>query len=167
MSWKTKYIIGVIVVACGLTARAPAQVDVNSTFPSLVGAGLEGALPTDLEGKVLLVDFWASWCGPCKTSFPALDKLHAEFEPRGLRMVGVSVDERRPAFDAFLARMKPTFSVVRDGAQKLVGQIKVPTMPTSYLIDRAGRVRFVHRGFHEDTDAALRKEISQLLAENP
>jgi thiol-disulfide isomerase/thioredoxin len=166
MSCKTKLLIiaGAILLGCQI---GRAQIDVGAKFPELSAVHFEGALPSDLHGSVVLVDFWASWCAPCKASFPALNKISEEFSARGLRVVGVSVDERRPPFEAFVGRLKPSFAVVRDARQELVGQVKVPTMPTSYLVDRTGKVRFVHRGFHDHTDEELRREIAGLLEEKP
>jgi thiol-disulfide isomerase/thioredoxin len=135
-------------------------------FPSLAAAGLDGGAPPATARKVVLVDFWASWCAPCKASFPAYAQLQAEYAPRGLVIVAVSVDEDPAAYAAFLARFRPTFAVRRDSGQRLVRLIDVPAMPTCYLLGRDGRVRFVHHGFHgEDTERELRREIDRLLAD--
>ena len=145
---------------------ARAEVKAGDMFPDLTAAGLEGAVPA-MEHQVMLVDFWASWCGPCKASFPAYARLHADFSPHGLVIVAVSVDQDEAAFAAFVKRMTPPFPVARDKDQQLVRQVMVPAMPTSFLVGRDGRVRFVHRGYHgAETDAALRAEITQLLDEN-
>lgn len=146
--------------------KARAEVGVGDRFPSLHEAGLsEGVLP-DVDGRVLLVDFWASWCAPCKASFPALARLNDEFGLRGLAIVAVSVDEKPAAFAAFVKKFSPPFTTVRDGAHRLAGAVKVPVMPTTYLVDRTGRVRFVHRGFHGgSSERELRSEIEALLAE--
>src|SRR6478736_4922012 len=146
---------------------ARAEVKAGDMFPDLTAAGLEGAVPA-IEHQVVLVDFWASWCGPCKASFPAYARLHADFSPRGLVIVAISVDQDEAAFDAFVRRMTPPFPVMRDKDQQLVRQVAVPAMPTSFLVGRDGRVRVVHRGFHgAETDAALRGEITRLLDEKP
>jgi thiol-disulfide isomerase/thioredoxin len=142
-----------------------ADVGVGQPFPALTTAGLVGTLPAT-NGQVVLVDFWASWCAPCKASFPAFAKLHADYASRGLVIVAVSVDEKASAYDGFIKKMKPPFAVVHDASQKLVGEVKVPSMPTSYLIGRDGRVRFLHSGYHGDsTERELRQEIDTLLAE--
>jgi thiol-disulfide isomerase/thioredoxin len=115
---------------------------------------------------VVLVDFWASWCAPCKASFPVYGRLDSEFSQRGLVIVAVSVDEDASAFEAFVRRFEPAFLVELDRGQKLVREVQVPSMPTSYLIDRKGRVRFMHPGFHgRPTELALRAEIETLLSE--
>lgn len=119
-------------------------------------------------GRIVLVDFWASWCAPCRESFPAYAQLHADYGARGLAIVAISVDESAAAYAAFLKRLAPPFATWRDRDHQLVRQIGVPAMPTCYLLGPDGRVRFVHHGFHgTETDRALRREIETLLAENP
>lgn len=153
----------------GFALAAPAAIKPGDAFPKLSTAGLAtlsgGEVPAT-EGKVVLVDFWASWCAPCKASFPAMAKLHRDFAARGLEIVAVSIDEKPASAAAFWKRMTPPFAGLHDREQKLVQQVEVPTMPTSYLLDRQGRVRFVHEGFHgESSDRAMRQEIETLLAE--
>jgi len=144
---------------------ANAQVKVGDAFPTLATAGLAGSLP-ETQGKVVLVDFWASWCAPCKASFPVYGKMDSEYRSRGLVILAVSIDEKASAYEGFVKHLAPGFAVVRDADQKLVKEVMVPTMPTSYLVDRAGKVRFMHTGFHgAETEDALRKEIETLLAE--
>lgn len=140
-------------------------------FPALTGDDLPRlageALP-EPAGRIVLVDFWASWCGPCKASFPVLDQLHRDYGAKGLVVVGVGVDEKPAAAADFVRRLAPGFTVVHDRAQRLVKAVAVPTMPTSYLLGRDGRVRFVHRGFHGERSAReLRAQIETLLAEKP
>ena len=116
----------------------------------------------------MLVDFWASWCAPCKASFPAYSRLQSAYADRGLVVVAVSVDEDASAFAAFVARLKPSFATVHDPGHKLVGVVRVPTMPTSYLVDRSGKVRFMHPGFHgEQTERELRLKLSRSWTRSP
>jgi thiol-disulfide isomerase/thioredoxin len=157
-----------LVIALTLLGALPAraQVKAGDAFPALATAGLtNGTLPATM-GQVVLVDFWASWCAPCKASFPSFAKLQADYAPRGLVIVAVSVDEKVPDYEAFIRKLAPPFATLLDQGHVLVAQVKVPTMPTSYLLGRDGRVRFVHVGFHgSDTDHELRKEIETLLSE--
>jgi thiol-disulfide isomerase/thioredoxin len=149
-----------------LAAGAAAQTAPGNAFPPLGAAGLEGAPLPDTAGKVVVVDFWASWCVPCRSSFPAYSRLQTEFAARGLVVIGISVDDSSAAAAAFVAKLKPSFATARDGQHKLVSVVQVPTMPTSYTIDRGGTVRFVHAGFHgADTERDLRREITALLEE--
>jgi len=159
------FLAGIAALAAAVVARA--DVKVGDAFPVLAPSELVnlggGEIPA-LNGKVSLVDFWASWCAPCKASFPAMAKLYNEYSPRGLQIVAVSIDEKPAAATTFWKKMSPPFVALHDRDQKLVEHVVVPTMPTSYLIDHSGRVRFVHAGFHGDL-SELRKEIETLLAE--
>jgi thiol-disulfide isomerase/thioredoxin len=152
-------------LAAGLALTVRAGVKAGDAFPPLAESGLSGPLPAT-AGQVVLVDFWASWCSPCKASFPAFAKLHGDYATRGLVILAVSVDERAPDYAGFVKKLHPPFATVLDQEHTLVRRVDVPTMPTSYLLDRTGRVRFVHEGFHGDqTDRELRREIETLLAE--
>jgi len=135
----------------GVSAAAP---KVGDTFPDLAAAGLEGSLP-DLKGKVVLVDFWASWCGPCKKSFPVMGDLHQKYGPQGFAIVAISVDEQKAAMDAFVKKAQPPFTIVRDGKGRLAEIAGVDKMPTSYLVGTDGRILAVHSGFEGE---ATRKE---------
>lgn len=152
-----------------LAAAARAEVKIGEAFPALAPAGvvaLEGSAVPAIEGKVVLVDFWASWCAPCKASFPVMAKLHRDYGPRGFAIAAISVDDKAAAAAAFAKKLAPPFAVLHDRDKKLVSRVSVPAMPTSYLLGRDGRVRFVHQGFRGDsTEQELRREIEQLLAE--
>jgi thiol-disulfide isomerase/thioredoxin len=168
MSLRTNFFSLVVpILAAAVVARG--EVKVGDTFPALAANGVVNLATGDVPataGKVTLVDFWASWCAPCKASFPAMAKLHSEFAPRGFQIVAVSIDEKPAAATAFWKKLAPPFAAVHDREQKLVRQVVVPTMPTSYLLDRTGKVRFVHEGFHGDaSERDLRNEIAAVLAE--
>jgi thiol-disulfide isomerase/thioredoxin len=138
------------------------QIKTGDAFPSLADSKLEGQLPADLAGKIVVVDFWASWCSPCKASFPILNELQKQYADKGVVVIGVNVDEKRADMDEFLKHHSADFVVVRDAAKKLVGQANINTMPTSFILDAAGKVRFVHNGFHGDT---TKKQYSAELDE--
>lgn len=156
-----------LAAALAALGAARARVAVGDAFPALTDPelSLEGELPA-LDGQVTLVDFWASWCEPCRTSFPVYARLQADYGARGLRVVGVSVDKQRAAYEAFLKRLSPTFATVRDARHRLASVVDVPAMPTCFLVGRDGRVRFVGVGFHgEETAADLQRAIEDALAE--
>ena len=136
---------------------------VGDAFPDPGEFELEGKLPAT-KGKVVLIDFWASWCAPCKKSFPALNELHERYRDKGLTIIAVNVDAKRADMERFLKTTPASFSVVRDAEQKLVARTEVESMPTSFLIDAAGRVRFLHKGYTGDeTKRKYIREIEELL----
>jgi thiol-disulfide isomerase/thioredoxin len=154
------------VAALALSSRLDAKISPGEAFPSLAEAELSGGSLPETAGKVMLVDFWASWCAPCKASFPIYSRLQADYASRGLSVIAIGVDETSSAFSAFVARQEPLFSTLHDSKRKLVRLVEVPTMPTSYLLDREGKVRFVHPGFHgAQTEKEIRNEIETLLNE--
>ena len=147
-----------------VASNANAGIKAGDAFPDLASFKLEGSLPTELKGKILMVDFWASWCGPCKESFPAMEELHKKYAGKGLVLIAVNVDENRKDMEEFLKKNAATFAVVRDAAQKLVDKTGVGTMPSSFLIDAEGKVRFAHSGYHgNDTKKQYEEEIESLL----
>ncbi len=144
---------------------ALADVAVGQPFPKLADFGLIGSLP-DQSGHVVLVDFWATWCAPCRSSLPVYGALQGEFGERGLVIIGVSVDRDENPYKRFVERFAPPFTIVRDAEQKLVSAVHPPAMPTCYLIDRHGVVQAVYKGFHGgSTTRQLREEIIKLLEE--
>jgi cytochrome c biogenesis protein CcmG/thiol:disulfide interchange protein DsbE len=124
----------------------------GEAFPDLTKYNLEGALP-DLRGKVVIVDFFASWCGPCKESFPVLEELHQKYGAKGLVIGAVNVDKKKSDMEEFLKKHPVTFTVVRDGANKLVGEVKPPTMPSSFVLDKDDETR---KKYLEDIEALLK-----------
>jgi thiol-disulfide isomerase/thioredoxin len=136
----------------------------SGTLPNLSSFGLEGTLP-NLKGKVVYLDFWASWCAPCKASFPVLNKWKQQFAAKGFTVLGVSVDDTAADMQNFLKKTAANFPVVRDAAHQLVAAADVSSMPTSFLIDRKGVIRQVHNGFRPKDEDPLAAKIAALLAE--
>lgn len=154
-----------ILIAALLALAGASPLQPGDSFPALAQFNLEGRLPADLAGKVVLVDFWASWCAPCKASFPAMEQLLERHGPDGFVIVAVNLDDKRADMEAFLKKNPVKFVVVRDAEKKLVAQVNIRSMPTSFLLDRAGKVSAVHHGFHgEETVKQYEQEITRLLA---
>jgi thiol-disulfide isomerase/thioredoxin len=155
---------------CLFAATARAEIKVGDVFPRLVEvpgiAMLGGGNLPPTAGAVMMVDFWASWCAPCKASFPAMGKIHQDYNRRGLILVAVSTDEKMSDAMQFLRNNRAPFITLHDREHNLVKTVDVPTMPTTYLIGRDGKVRFRHSGYHgAETDKLLRQQIDLLLAE--
>jgi thiol-disulfide isomerase/thioredoxin len=130
-------------------------------------AAPEWALLKSFSGKVVLVDFWASWCGPCLRSFPWMNELQQRHAGEGLVVVAVNLDQERALADAFLQKLPPKFQVEFDAAGNIARQFDVQMMPTSFLIDRRGRMRVRHAGFRDAQRAEREQQIIQLLKESP
>ena len=137
----------------------------SDELPDLSTFGLEGELP-DMEGKVVLLDFWASWCSPCKASFPAMDEIYKEFKDQGFVILAVSVDSKAKDYEKFVSKAEVSFPLMLDAQKKLVGVAQIEVMPTSLIIDKKGVIRSVHKGFMgKKTIDTYREEIVSLLAE--
>ena len=117
-------------------------------------------------GRVIYVDFWASWCGPCAQSFPWLNAMQAKYGPR-LTVVGVNVDTEAKAADAFLKKHPASFDIVRDPDGVLPERYRIEGMPGSVILDGAGHVLHRHAGFRPEDTAEYERAIEQALAGSP
>jgi thiol-disulfide isomerase/thioredoxin len=119
------------------------------------------------KGKVVYVDFWASWCGPCVQSFPFMNSLEREFKEKGLQILAINMDESLSDAQNFLKQHAAKFTVLTDTTQQCAQALEVKAMPSSYLIDRNGVIRYEHLGFKSGETEQLQALIKQLLAETP
>ncbi len=160
-----RYLVGLGSAFFVFAASSFAAWEKGERLPDLSAFALEGELP-QLEGKVTYVDFWASWCAPCKASFPEMERLYLEKKDAGFQVLAVSVDSSEKAMQKFIGRVKPSFPIVWDAKQSLVTAAEVEVMPTSFLVDAKGVIRAVHYGWHGgETTRELESEIAQLLQE--
>ena len=116
------------------------------------------------RGRVVYLDFWASWCAPCRKSFPWMNAMQQQYGAHGLSVVAVNLDQDRALADRFLEEMPAEFTVAFDPTGSTAERFDVRVMPSSYLIDRRGEVVAVHRGFRRGDTATLEREIRELLA---
>jgi thiol-disulfide isomerase/thioredoxin len=126
------------------------------------GLGLE-----QLRGKVVVVDFWASWCEPCRHSFPWLNEMQARYGGRGLVIIGVNVDRERAEAERFLREVPATFRIVYDPTGALASRYEVPGMPSSYVIGPKGDIVGRHIGFRNGLRAEREAELRKLLEVDP
>ena len=117
------------------------------------------------KGKVVYLDFWASWCTPCRQSFPWMADVQSAYGQRGLVVVAVNVDHDRAAAERFLQEHGTNFKIEFDPKGEFASKYKVSGMPMSVLIGRDGRVRFSHIGFYEQKEESYVSQISQLVSE--
>lgn len=133
-----------------------------------MAAGVWADAPLDLNGlrgRVVYLDFWASWCGPCRSSFPWMQTLKDNYGDKGLVVVAVNLDSKRKDADRFLDSFHPTFDVRFDPKGDLAEIYKVQGMPTSVLIDRHGVTRFTHTGFRPVDGVVYESQVRELLDE--
>jgi thiol-disulfide isomerase/thioredoxin len=116
-------------------------------------------------GKVTYIDFWASWCGPCRLSLPALNQLSKDFDAADFRVVAISVDYVDEDALDFLKRYPVEYPIAIDKSGDLGRAFAVAGMPSGYLIDRLGQIREIHVGFRKGDEALLKKSIATLIAE--
>ena len=168
--------LSVLLAACGATpastssassssAKGDGAVGTTMTFEADRLDAEGGFALADLRGKVVIVDFWASWCVPCRDALPFYDVLYKEHGAAGLDVVAVSVDETRDLAQRFLESVPVSYAVVWDASHALASRYALKTMPTTFVLDRSGVVRAVHDGFHDASREELRRLVAGLLAE--
>jgi len=120
-----------------------------------------------IEGRVVWVDFWASWCVPCRRSFPWLNSIQRKYGPAGLQIIAVNLDKDRALADGFLAEVPAEFSLRFDPSAALAKEFGVQAMPSSYLIDASGNVLASHFGFKTAETADYERAIAAALERLP
>jgi thiol-disulfide isomerase/thioredoxin len=141
-----------LLLACACLAAMPCSADSSLDL-------------TGLRGRVVYLDFWASWCAPCREAFPWMRVMQSTYEPQGLAVIAVNLDHNRADAEQFLKTFQPNFNVQFDPRGVIAEQFNVAGMPTSLLIDRHGVLRYTHIGFRAVDRQTRTQEIQQLLAE--
>ena len=142
------------------------------SFFLFIGLGMsvwaDEGQPIDLssyKGKVVLVDFWASWCGPCRESFPWLNKMHTNKSSEGLVVIGVNVDEDSNDAKQFLEKFPAKFKLIFDPKGNHASYYNIPGMPTTLIFDKQGKLVHQHSGFRKSEISGYEKHINQALAQ--
>ena len=146
--------------AGGLNALGIGQPAPALTLPTASG---ETITLDQLRGKVVYVDFWASWCGPCRKSFPWMTEMQKKYGPAGLTVVAVNVDKKRPDADRFLQATPAAFTVVYDPAGDTPAVWNVKAMPSSFLIDAKGNVAMIEAGFGAKATTEMENRIKSMV----
>lgn len=134
----------------------------NFTLKSRSGENIK---LSELRGNVVMINFWASWCGPCRQEMPLLEKIHKKYKSLGFTLLGVNVEENSAAAKNYLKDVKVTFPILFDNTSKTSKLYKVSAMPTTILIDRNGNKRFLHKGYKPGYENDYKKQIKKLLRE--
>jgi len=116
-----------------------------------------------LAGQVVVVDFWAQWCGPCKEELPQLDKLQKEYAGKGVKIITVNIDKQRDNAEKLVKLLGLSLEVLLDPSGNVAASYDLPKMPTSYVVDKKGVIRYVHEGFESGDVARFKKELDELV----
>ena len=115
------------------------------------------------RGKVIYVDFWATWCGPCRQSFPWMQQMNEKYHDLGLEIIAISLDGKKEVINRFLRQTPVSFTILRDRRSEVASKYQVKVMPSSYLIDRDGNFYFRHAGFTNRDKVKLEEKFRDLL----
>ncbi len=157
----------VIVLLTSQIAFAGTDIRVKYPFPNFTLRKLSQKNQISLNqyrGKIVVIDFWASWCEPCRQEFPVLNKLYKKYYKDGVQVMGINVDTEEADAARFLKENPAVFMLLHDDGGKLMDQFNLETMPRSFIIDRKGVVRFMHNGYNSDYDPyVFEKELKTLF----
>jgi len=143
--------------AVGLKEEAP-----DFTLKSLEGGNLR---LEEYRGQVVLINFWASWCGPCRQEMPLLDRLHHRYEDTGFAVLGINVEGEVGPAQEIVDRTNVTFPILIDDGQKVSEMYNLEAMPSTVVVDRDGVVRYIHRGYVPGDEAKYVEVVKQLIRE--
>ncbi|MDP8986201.1 MAG: TlpA family protein disulfide reductase [Pseudomonadota bacterium] len=162
----TKFLKRCALMAFVLASSALAA-DATGPAPAFTLTALTGqqAALSQYKGQVVMVNFWATWCGPCQQEMPLLDQMYKKYKPAGFTLIGVSVDKEASAVKELMARKPVSFPVLLDPANQVSKDYHVDEMPSSVIIDRKGAIRYVHRGYRPGDENEYQDRIRQLIRE--
>jgi peroxiredoxin len=152
--------LGLAGSGASLAALTPSSPAPDFTLRSIDGQNLR---LREQRGKVVMVNFWATWCGPCRVEMPHLNRLYEKYRSAGFMLFGVNVDDDVRNAVALARKMELKFPVLADSDKRVSKQYDLSAMPSTVLIDRDGRVRHVHRGYRDGYEDMYEKQIRELL----
>ena len=163
-SGRLRSIAATALLATALAAAAAVPSGIAPDFTLRTADGINLRLPGQ-RGRVVMVNFWATWCAPCRQEMPHLNRLYDKYRGSGFVLLGVNVDDDPAQAVAAAARLGLKFPVLLDAEKKVSRQYDLSSMPSTVLIDRDGRVRQVHRGYREGVEQTYELQIRDLLKE--
>lgn len=161
-----KRMTAVAVLSAAMLSNTAFALNVGDTAPNFKLPRLETKGNIQLKsyrGKVVYVDFWASWCGPCRLSLPVLNTLRKKYRKQGFEVIAINLDEEKDEAMAFLKEFPVAYPTARDVTGTTPDQYGLQGMPTAYLIDRKGKVSLIHEGFKKTDSRELSAHIATLL----
>jgi thiol-disulfide isomerase/thioredoxin len=152
----------VLLIGSGLTSASVVNATEAPTFAVQTDAGTLSI--NDFRNKVVYLDFWASWCGPCRQSFPWMNEMQARYGDQGFKVIAINLDDERANADRFLAEVQANFHIGYDPEGKTAEMYELKVMPSSFLIDREGNIVLAHKGFKTRDTASMETKIKELVA---
>ena len=159
--WLRALVAGLLLAATAV-AGGSSQPAPNFALPSRAGGQVSLA---KLKGQVVMINFWASWCGPCRQEMPLLDQMYKKYKPLGFTLVGINVEPDTKDADGYLAKTPVTYPILLDKENKVSSLYQVSAMPSSVIVDRKGRVRYVHHGYKPGDENEFLTQIRTLVKE--
>ncbi len=162
-----QYLRAVCLCLLAMAGSAALALEPGELAPALELTGVEAQQAVPVTGKLTYVDFWASWCGPCRKSFPWMNEMQRKYAGQGLAIVAVNLDQERADADTFLQKIPAEFPIAFDPSGDAPTRYGVKGMPTSVLVGADGKVLEIHAGFNERDAAALEEMIRKHLGTTP
>ncbi len=162
-----KIIVGLLILVTVFGVRVDAAPQIGQVAPDFECVTADGQTVrlSDYRGKVVVLDFWASWCGPCREEMPFLVDLYRENREKGFEVLGINIDNKKKNMEKFLTKLedRPAFSILLDNEKKVAALYEIETMPTTIFIDPQGIIRYWHHGFTKSHKKEYREELHLLL----
>jgi peroxiredoxin len=159
---KSVMVVIALVMSMNVQALTIGQTAPDFTLKNIQGKNLN---LTEQRGSIILVNFWASWCGPCRKEMPVLQSLQDKYQDLGVEVWGINVEQENQAGKDFLADLDLSFSIFFDQTNMLSATYQVEAMPTTVIIDRSGVVRYIFRGYKDGYEKKYAKAIKKLIRE--
>jgi len=164
--------LSALIVGLGLATAAPlgalaASVGPGTPAPAFPLPAASGSAVdlSSLKGQVVLINFWASWCGPCRTEMPILEQLYRKYKPAGFTLLGVNVEPKSGDAVNFLKSTPVSFPILFDTQSKVSTLYEVSGMPSTVIVDRKGNVRYIHHGYKPGDESEYLDQIRTLMRE--
>ncbi|MDJ0806414.1 MAG: TlpA disulfide reductase family protein [Gammaproteobacteria bacterium] len=155
-------LLGLLLICHASIASTLQEPAPDFTLKSLSGENLK---LSELRGEVVMVNFWASWCGPCRQEMPLLDQLYQRYQPMGFTILGVNVEEDPGLARKVLKEQPVSFPILFDRRNQVSELYQVSAMPSTFLVDRDGKLRFLHKGYKPGYEEHYQAQIRELIRE--
>lgn len=164
IAFNTIRIQAILLIFIVLFGRPTQAIENAQAAPEFSLPGSAGTIRlSGFKGQIVYLDFWASWCAPCKKSFPWMNSMQSKFGSQGLKIIAINLDANPDDAERFLALVPANFSIAFDPKGLVARHYEVKGMPSSMLINRDGKIVFQHAGFNDATRARLEQEIQSLV----